>query len=55
MARLAAQGLTNKEIGARLFLGVRTVSHHLYKIFPKLGISSRSQLRGLDLFEEDDR
>ncbi|GAB2813615.1 helix-turn-helix transcriptional regulator [Lentzea nigeriaca] len=49
VARLAAQGLTNKEIGARLFLSPRTVGHHLYKIFPKLGIATRSQLRELDL------
>ncbi|WP_186762715.1 helix-turn-helix transcriptional regulator [Lentzea tibetensis] len=50
VARLAAKGLTNKEIGASLFLSPRTVGYHLYKIFPKLGIASRSQLRELDLF-----
>lgn len=49
VARLAARGLTNKEIGARLFLSPRTVGHHLYKIFPKLGVATRSQLRELDL------
>lgn len=49
VARLAAKGMTNREIGARLFLSPRTVGHHLYKIFPKLGIASRSQLRDLEL------
>ncbi|MFC6093532.1 AAA family ATPase [Saccharothrix lopnurensis] len=45
VAHLAASGLSNKEIGARLFLSPRTVSAHLYRIFPKLGITSRSALR----------
>ncbi|GAA3602162.1 hypothetical protein GCM10022223_17390 [Kineosporia mesophila] len=45
IADLAAQGLTNKQIGERLFLSHRTVSTHLYRIFPKLGISSRAALR----------
>jgi DNA-binding CsgD family transcriptional regulator len=45
IAGLAARGLTNKEIGARLYLSHRTVSAHLYRIFPKLGISSRAMLR----------
>jgi DNA-binding NarL/FixJ family response regulator len=36
--------MTNKQIGARLFLSHRTVSAHLYRIFPKLGISSRAAL-----------
>ena len=45
IARLAATGLSNKEIGERLFLSRRTVSTHLYQIFPKLGISSRAALR----------
>jgi DNA-binding CsgD family transcriptional regulator len=44
IARLAAEGLTNREIGKRLFLSHRTVGSHLYKIFPKLGISSRGEL-----------
>jgi DNA-binding transcriptional ArsR family regulator len=44
IARLAADGLSNREIGERLFLSPRTVSSHLYRIFPKLGISSRGQL-----------
>jgi DNA-binding CsgD family transcriptional regulator len=45
VAELAAAGLTNKQIGARLYLSPRTVSAHLYRIFPKLGISSRAALR----------
>ncbi|GAA0361325.1 AAA family ATPase [Actinoallomurus spadix] len=49
IARLAASGLTNREIGARLFLSHRTVGFHLYRIFPKLGITSRSQLCISDL------
>jgi DNA-binding NarL/FixJ family response regulator len=44
IAELAAQGLSNREIGQRLFLSHRTVSSHLYRIFPKLGIASRNQL-----------
>lgn len=45
IAELAASGLTNKEIGARLFLSHRTVAAHLYRVFPKLGIASRAALR----------
>ncbi|GAX49567.1 helix-turn-helix transcriptional regulator [Streptomyces olivochromogenes] len=45
IARLAAAGLTNREIGERIFLSPRTVGFHLYRIFPKLGITSRGQLR----------
>jgi DNA-binding NarL/FixJ family response regulator len=45
IARLAAEGLTNREIGQRLYLSHRTIGVHLYRIFPKLGVSSRAQLR----------
>lgn len=45
--RLAARGLTNREIGEKLFLSPRTISSHLYRSFPKLGITARSQLRDL--------
>jgi DNA-binding CsgD family transcriptional regulator len=44
IARLAAQGLSNREIGQRLFLSPRTVGSHLYRIFPKLNITSRGRL-----------
>jgi len=44
IARMAADGLSNRQIGQRLFISHRTVGAHLYKIFPKLGITSRSQL-----------
>jgi DNA-binding CsgD family transcriptional regulator/tetratricopeptide (TPR) repeat protein len=44
VARLARDGLSNQEIGTRLFISPRTVQHHLRKIFTKLGISSRNQL-----------
>ncbi|MFI6530923.1 AAA family ATPase [Nonomuraea sp. NPDC050547] len=47
--RLAAQGLSNREIGARLFLSPRTVGYHLYNAFPKLGVASRGELAGLGL------
>ena len=45
IATLAAKGLTNKEIGERLFLSPRTVGAHLYQLFPKLGVTSRAALR----------
>ena len=45
IAMLAAAGLTNKEIGQRLFMSHRTVGAHLYQIFPKLGITTRAALR----------
>jgi DNA-binding CsgD family transcriptional regulator len=45
IASLAAAGLTNKQIGQRLYLSPRTVGGHLYRVFPKLGISSRAGLR----------
>jgi DNA-binding CsgD family transcriptional regulator len=45
VAELAAAGLSNKQIAARLYMSHRTVGAHLYRIFPKLGISSRAALR----------
>lgn len=45
VAQLAASGLTNREIATRLYVSPRTVSAHLYRVFPKLGITSRAALR----------
>ncbi|WP_223772385.1 response regulator transcription factor, partial [Streptomyces huiliensis] len=45
IADLAASGLTNKEIGERMHLSPRTVGSHLYRAFPKLGITTRAALR----------
>ncbi len=46
IAQLAAEGHSNREIGERLYLSHRTVGSHLYRLFPKLGVTSRTQLRG---------
>ena len=45
IAELAALGLTNKQIGERLFLSHRTIGSHLHRMYPKLGITSRAALR----------
>ncbi len=46
IAQMAAAGMSNREIGQSLFLSHRTIGFHLYRLFPKLGITSRNQLRG---------
>ncbi|QKV80733.1 LuxR family transcriptional regulator [Amycolatopsis sp. Hca4] len=56
IAELAGAGLTNKQIGQKLFISHRTVGDHLYKIFPKLGITSRAALRdALTAYEQDEQ
>ncbi|MGW5260692.1 LuxR C-terminal-related transcriptional regulator [Microbispora sp. NPDC004025] len=47
VVRLAAAGISNREIAAQLFLSPRTVGHHLYRAFPKLGVTSRTELAGV--------
>ena len=44
IAQLAAQGLSNRQIGQRLYVSHRTIGTHLYRIFPKLGITARGEL-----------
>ena len=46
VARLVADGLSNKEIGARLFISERTVESHVRNILNKLGFNSRAQIAG---------
>lgn len=47
IVRLAAQGLSNRDIAAQLFLSHRTVGYHLYKAYPKLGVASRGELKDI--------
>jgi len=44
IAQMAAAGMTNREIGQQLYLSPRTIGSHLYRLFPKLGVTSRNQL-----------
>jgi ATP/maltotriose-dependent transcriptional regulator MalT len=56
IATLAASGLTNKQIGERLFLSHRTVGGHLHRAFPKLGVATRAALRdALDALPPEQR
>ena len=54
VVRLAASGATNRDIAAQLFISPRTVSHHLYRAFPKLGVTNRTALARIDLASADD-
>ncbi|GLZ08489.1 transcriptional regulator [Actinomadura sp. NBRC 104412] len=49
VVRLAAAGYSNREIGSQLYLSPRTVGHHLYKAFPKIGVTRRAELSRLEL------
>jgi ATP/maltotriose-dependent transcriptional regulator MalT len=44
IVRFVSQGSSNRDVAAKLFISPRTVEYHLYKVYPKLGISSRTQL-----------
>ena len=51
IVRLVAQGLSNREVAAQLFLSPRTIDFHLRNVFRKLGVTSRTQLAQLDLHQ----
>lgn len=51
VVRLVAEGGTNQEVAAQLFISPRTVAYHLYNAFPKLGVASRADIAGLDVEE----
>ncbi|MGI5135665.1 response regulator transcription factor [Streptomyces sp. CA-106110] len=55
IARLTKQGLSSRDIAQQLYLSHRTMGSHLYNIFPKLGITSRTQLRGVLSASADDQ
>jgi RNA polymerase sigma factor (sigma-70 family) len=46
IVQMAARGLSNREIAQQLYVSHRTVESHLYRVFPKLGVTSRAQLVG---------
>ncbi|MBV9941807.1 MAG: helix-turn-helix transcriptional regulator, partial [Solirubrobacterales bacterium] len=52
-ATLVAEGMTNREIAARLYLSPRTIDYHLRKVFSKLGIASRSELVRHDALQQE--
>ncbi|MER5256615.1 AAA family ATPase [Streptomyces sp. NPDC002855] len=55
VVRLAASGMTNRDIGAQLFLSPRTVGYHLYNAYPKLGVASRGELTRLEFRDQEDQ